>query len=408
MVFFVAPNYNGGMRLSSILQKKDRAQAILDDAVAHQEMAGVACSILLHGETVFSLSSGYANLEEKRPVKRDDIYHLFSMTKPITALAALLLIQDGRLSLTDPIERYLPTFAHPQVETKDGIVPSPRSVTVQDLLNMAGGLCYSWGESQNAQNVIALYKEMSERRRNGDKPMTTVEFASRVGQAPLAYAPGTSWAYSVSADVLGAVIEVASGQSFGSFLKQRIFTPLGMDETGFFVPAEKRFRLTQPYFTKDGDLVPFREESLGIAPNGEATGFESGGAGLYSTLPNMERLAQCLLRGGKDPQGNSVFQENTLRFFFAVQPMQPSVYQAFHHDCPGIPMGCHYSNFLRLMAKPQTPEDIPGECYCDGWQGAYLSVFTKDDLAIVALMGQCGHGTGPVNLKLKKLIFGSH
>ncbi len=211
-----------------------------------REFAGISLLYQEKEEEPVFLASGYADLDEKRPMTRDAIFHLYSQTKPITAAAALLLVQDGILDLYDPVAKFFPSFAHQTVQTVQGPVPASHPVTIRDLLNMTSGLVYPESRTQAETATGEVFADLL-KRLGTDQAMTTAEFADRLGRCPLQFDPSTDWQYGTSADVLGAVIEKASDLPLDVFMKERLFAPLGMKDTDFSVPEAKRTRLCSIY-----------------------------------------------------------------------------------------------------------------------------------------------------------------
>ena len=230
------------------------------------------------------------------PLESDNIFRIASMTKPITSVAVMMLYEEGHFFLRDPVGRYLPELADVRVArlseaTSADDVPTERArrpITIQDLLSHTSGLTYG---SFSDTVVDSLYR----RTRVGSQP-TLAEMMTELGELPQAYQPGTRWHYSLSTDVLGRLVEVVSGQSFDVFLRERIFDPLGMVDTGFHVPAPEQDRLTREY----GHQGPERTLTVG-----DTLGFKraptrfSGGGGLVSTAHDYARFAQMLLNGGE-------------------------------------------------------------------------------------------------------------
>ena len=262
----------------------NRMQEILEEAVAAKELAGGSLLVRQHGEELCYLQAGMADREKGEAVRRDHIYRLYSMSKPVTAAAAMVLFERGQLDLAEPVSRYLPEFSGQLVEENGRLVPAVREVTVKDLLGMTSGLMYNGNPGLTGAYVTELFRQVDERLLT-DQAMTTAEIAGALGKGPLAFQPGSSWLYGTSADVLGAVVEAAAGMTFGEFLKKNIFEPLEMKDTGFFVPEEKRDRLAAAYrLNAAGELERYTQNHLGIInAMDRQPAFESGGAGLVSS-----------------------------------------------------------------------------------------------------------------------------
>ncbi|HET6259940.1 serine hydrolase domain-containing protein [Pseudonocardia sp.] len=261
-------------------------------------LAGWTIAVSRRGRVAHLSHYGLADLEERRPVADDTIWRIYSMSKPITSVAALMLYERGALELTDPVSRYIPAFADMRVyqggsAASPGTVPATEPVRIWHLLTHTAGLTYGW---HHAHAVDEIYRAKG------------FEFGSPRGldlagacevwaQVPLLFQPGTEWNYSVATDVLGRVVEVASGQSLDAFFAEHVFRPLGMNDTGFSVPEDDVERLAALYGPNPaGGLL--RNRSMGDAAT-RAPAFLSGGGGLVSTAGDYHRFTQMLARGGE-------------------------------------------------------------------------------------------------------------
>jgi CubicO group peptidase (beta-lactamase class C family) len=285
-----------------------RIDAVMEKAVADGVMAGGQGMIARNGKLVYNHTWGMADREAGKPMSPDALYRIYSMTKPITAVALMMLYEEGLFLLEDPIGNYLPELQGLTVAQEDdagNLVrrPPARQPTIRDLLRHTAG--FSYGLFSNTA-VDELYLQ----QRLFESP-TLASFTQRLGTLPLLLEPGSRWHYSVAVDVQGRLVEVLSGQSFGEFLRSRIFEPLGMRDTFFVLPEEKRDRLTQLYspvgttmswnspwrFTTETQLVPADPEIT--RPYLDGSVFESGGAGLISSAEDYLRFALMLAGGGE-------------------------------------------------------------------------------------------------------------
>jgi len=261
------------------------------------QLPGAVLAIARRGRLVFHEAVGHLGADQAAPMPGDALFAIASMTKPVTGVAALMLWEEGRLGLADPVERFLPQFGNrrvavlnERVRTGQGpieTVPAARSITMLDLMRHTSGLTYG-GRGTTA--VHALYPTSSN---VAGASLDSTAFLEQLAAAPLLYQPGTVWDYGLSIDVIGLVVEALSGQTLGTFLQQRLFGPLGMADTGFQVPSDKVARLARP-LPRDPDtgtaqVVPDRAQALR---------FECGGGGLASTALDYLRFAQMLLGGG--------------------------------------------------------------------------------------------------------------
>ena len=383
---------------------KEKLQRVLDRAVEEKELAGGSVLVLKGGQEVCYAESGMADREEKRPVARDTIYRLYSMSKPITAAAVMKLVEDGLLDLAEPVSTFFPSFQKQMVEKDGRLVESCREVTVQHLLHMTGGLVYGGRGGLTGEYMDQLFEEM-DRRPLGESPMSTAEFGDLLGKAPLAFQPGQSWRYGTSADMLGAVVEAVSGKTFGEYLEENIFRPLGMVDTGFYVPEEKRSRLATAYEPdSQGNLVPYRGNHLGIInAMDRRPAFESGGAGLVSTADDYARFARMLLNGGQ-AGGVQVLHPGTVKFMTAgalsgVQ--EEALADYFTNLC-----GYSYSCLMRVLKDPGKARMLgnPGEYGWDGWLGCHFLNDPAAGLTFIFMMQKKDAGTTPLARKLRNVV----
>ena len=326
------------------------------------------------------------------------------MSKPVAGAAAMKLMEDGLLDLAQPVSEYLPSFENPMVEQDGRLVCADRQVQVRDLLNMTSGLVYNGDPGLAGKHADAVFAEQ-ERRLDTDHPMTTMELASRLGEGPLAFQPGSSWKYGTGADVIGAVVEAASGMRFGEYLEKTFFGPLGMKDTGFYVPEEKRDRLVTVYQADGrGGLVPYRGDHLGIL-NGmnRSPAFESGGAGLVSTADDYARFAQMLLNGG-ELDGVRVLQPRTVQFMTSGR-LTETQREAFERNFSNMP-GFEYGNLVRVMRTPERSATLnnEGEYGWDGWLGCYFANDPAADRTVLFMMQKTDAGLTPLVRKLRNVI----
>ncbi len=275
-------------------------QAYVDDG----RLAGVMTMVARRGQVVHWDAVGMRDLEAADPLEPDDIFRIFSMTKPVTSTAVMMLVEEGRIALDDPLSKFIPAFADVTVLTAAGErVPPNDAITIQHLLTHTSGLTYGFfGDSP----VDRLY--------NQSGVFVTAQgldnFAAGVASLPLLAHPGERWNYSVSTDILGRVIEVVSGQTFDQFVKTRILDPLDMQDTAFMVPADKRNRFTANYARQNGALQATDSPTDGQYTRPPA--WLSGGGGLTSTASDYIRFAQMLLQEG-ELDGVRILTADTVR-----------------------------------------------------------------------------------------------
>ena len=385
-------------------ETRKKLKGLMDKAVAEKELAGGCLLVRSHGEECCYLEAGMADVEAGKPIERDQIYRLYSMSKPVTGAAAMKLFEDGVLDLGQPVSAYLPSFQDSLVEQDGRLVKADRQIQVQDLLNMTSGLVYNGEAGLAGRHADEVFGELMDRLRT-DHPMTTRELAVRLGQGPLLFQPGSSWKYGSSADVLGAVIEAAADMPFGEYLKKSFFEPLGMKDTGFFVPEEKRERLVTAYRADGkGGLEPYRENHLGIFnAMDRKPAFESGGAGLVSTVDDYARFAQMLLNGG-ELDGARVLKPRTIDYMTSGA-LNGTQREAFVRNFPTMP-GFDYGNLVRVMKEPGkscTLNNV-GEYGWDGWLGCYFANDPAADMTILFMMQKTDSGLTPLVRRLRNVI----
>lgn len=382
---------------------KQWAQAIMDRYTQNGFCAGSSLLVLQHGEEKLYAQSGWADRENQIPVQRDTLFRLYSMSKPITGCAAMILLERGIIDLYEPVSQYLPGFKNCMVRGRGTPEPISRPVRIRDLLSMTSGLPYGDEETQAGKGALSLFAEIG-RRLHSETPMTTVEIANRMGENGLNFQPGERWMYGTSADVMGAVIEQASGMRFGEFLQKELFEPLGMKDTAFYVPEEKRARLTKVYEETENGAVPIHTEHLGVCcEQNSAPAFESGGAGLVSTLDDYAQFARMLRNGGRLGE-TVILQPSTVRFF-TTGSLEPWQEASFTSQFDGL-TGFTYGNFMRVMKDPGRAfiNAGCGSYGWDGWLGPYFANDPENDLTILMMLQRKDSGTVSMTRELINLI----
>jgi CubicO group peptidase (beta-lactamase class C family) len=296
-----------GLSVDSLNMADAKMQAYVDEG----KLPCVATLVIRDGKVVHRFTYGMADIEEGRPLTDDAIFRVYSMSKPITAAALMILYDEGKFQLDDPVAMYIPAFENTKVYVDGAIVDQQEPFTIRHLLTHTAGFTYGWGDSY----VDSLYRSLGSVGSWG--PKTLSEMVAILAGLPLKYQPGTTYEYSVALDVTGYLVEVLSGMTFDAFLQTRMFDPLGMDDTGFEVPEEESGRLAMIY-TPDAD-------SGGLKPVPDMTNevkqkvtLFSGGGGLVSTLDDYGKFGQMLLNGG-ELNGVRVLQESTVKLIMSDQ-----------------------------------------------------------------------------------------
>jgi len=271
-----------------------RINTIMDEYVASGQLAGTLTLVARHGKLVHSHCCGHADIESGQTMHDETLFRIYSMTKPITSVAMMMLYEENRFHLLDPVEKYLPALGNMKVLDRMGydgpeLVAADRSITVKDLLCHTSGLSYGFYQDTYVDH---LYRECPIL----DSNYSLSEFVDKLGDLPLAYHPGTRWNYSVSTDVLGHLVECLAEQPLDDFFRERILRPLGMNDTHFSVPEQDRGRFASVYGPSKDGMESI--DSCADSPFLEPSPFLSGGGGLVSTAPDYLKFAQFILNKG--------------------------------------------------------------------------------------------------------------
>lgn len=356
----------------------DAITALLKKDVADHVLPGAVLVIVRHGKVAYEQAIGSRDPQATAPMKADDIFRIYSMSKPITVVAALTLMEAGKLQLDDPVSKYLPLFTTMQVGVPDQaapdgmhLVPAERPITVQDLMRHSSGMTYGFfGDTP-------VKKAYQRAHMDADNP-DLATFVDRLAKQPLGYQPGTTWDYSYSIDVLGRVVEVVSGQSLYDYEKAHVLEPLGMTDTGFGVPdAARQDRIAEPFagdrnFGVDADFSDPRHPVR----------MQSGGGGMVSTARDYARFMQAMLAGGT-LDGQRVIGPATEKYMTSEQlgPVKPGPY---YLPGPGYGFGLGVAVRQTAGAAPY-PGDV-GDWYWGGAGGTYMWADPAKDLAVVFMM----------------------
>ncbi len=296
-------------------QRLARIGPVIKGEIERGQYPGAVILVVRKGKVVYFDSIGQLDPASGKPMTKDAIFRLYSMTKPYTSVAAMILMEEGRLRLTDPVSRYIPAFGKLEVSvastdpytgaTKYSNVPVDREITIQDLLRHTSGFVY--GSFTSHPKVKELYA-----KEGVDwKDVTPAEQIERLAKVPLAHQPGTTFEYSLSTDVLGRVIEVISGMPLSRFIQERIFTPLGMTDSAFIVPPDKRDRLAQPFAIDRATNTPINLLDVTVVQKNDA-----GGAGSVGTAADYARFLQMMINGGQ-LDGVRLLSRTTVKYMTA-------------------------------------------------------------------------------------------
>ena len=383
---------------------RSSAEKLIRQAVDKGDIAGASILVLIDGREVLYADAGMRDMENKVPMSRDTIFRLYSQTKPVTAAAAILLASMGVIDLSADIADYLPEFSK-QYVWKDGKkVPVSRRITVRDLLNMTSGLPYPFEGHPSGEKSGEVFWKTTRSLYEGE-PVTTRRFCEMMAEVPCCFEPGSEFQYGVGADLIGGIIDRVSGMSFGEFLHTYFLDPLDMTDTDFYVPKEKQARLAKVYeYGKDG-LTENKTDNLSMRYMRDIRpAFESGGAGLCSTVDDYAKFAGMLLNGGVH-EGRRIMPEYAVEYLIrgGIAPeLRRYLWQGWDWM-----RGYGYGNFMRVCEDENmtTLFSSKGEYGWDGWLGTFFSNEPKHGMTFLFGVQQTGIGmAGTLTRKLKNLV----
>jgi CubicO group peptidase (beta-lactamase class C family) len=383
-------------------QKLERVGGFFRDQVAQGKIPGAILLIQQHGKPVYHEFFGVQDVVSKQPMTDQTIFRLFSMTKAITSVAAMMLIDEGKLALEDPIAKYIPSFANVKVgvekNNEDGtktldLVPPNRPPTILDLMRHTSGITYGfYGDSlvRKAYAAANLY--------GGDFDLA--EFAERIAKLPLHDQPGSLWQYGHSTDVLARIMEIVSGKSLLEIEREKLLDPLGMKDTGFFVTdVEKQKLLAQP-MPNDSDFRVGRENNPAVPKK-----WQSASGGMVSTMSDFAKFAQMLLDGGKFER-KSYLSPKAFELMTTDHVGSGSGVGRDYFYFPGDGFGFGLGLAVRTdpgNTKPPPPGSL-GELKWDGASGCYFVIDRKQDMFFV-LLEQTPSQRQPIQKAIKQLIY---
>ena len=391
-------------------QRLAKINAALKKEVADGSFRGAVVMVARKGKLVYADAVGMQNASQ--PMQTDTVFRIYSMTKPLVSVAAMMLVEDGRIQLTDPVGKFLPGFDKMQVsvgnKTPEGMsystVAAERPMTVQDLLRHTSGLAY--GEiTQNAPvkeglEQAGLYRKDLDYEARGVTPQEQID---RLVKVPLAFQPGTTWHYSLASDVLGRVVEAASGKRLSEFLDERLFRPLKMRDTAFSVPQAKMARLAEPLENDRFSGRPNKLIDVSAPPKND-----SGGAGAVSTAADYLRFSQMLMNGGT-LEGTRLLSRTTVKLMtsdhlgsFIAQPVQPGELLL---GTKGYTFGLGFA--VRQADGVGGVPGSAGEFMWAGYAGTYFFVDPKESLTAVLMTQAPSPNRAYFRKMLKQLVYQS-
>jgi CubicO group peptidase (beta-lactamase class C family) len=359
-------------------ERLDRITQWLRDDIAKGVIPGAVLMIVRHGKVAYFESLGVLDPETKAPMSKDAIFRIYSMSKPITTAAVMMLYEQGKITLDEPIAKYIPQFKDMQVgvETKDAdgkakldLVAAKKPITIQDLLRHTSGITYGFfGDLMVKKAYVAAHVF--------DYKMNNAEFAERIAKLPLAFQPGTTWDYSHSTDILGRLVEVVSGKSLYQFEKENLLDPLGMPDTSFYVTdSAKQARVAEPFKTDRtiGADATFNDPRV-------AEKWESGGGGMVGTVADYARFLAMLANGGT-LDGRRYLGPKTVAYMTSDHTAGGIVPGPYYLPGPGYGFGLGFA--VRTEAGVATSAGSPGDYNWGGAGGTYFWVDPREDMFVV-------------------------
>ena len=380
----------------------ETVENLIKREIDNGNIVGASMLVIHKNREIYHNTFGYADKENKVLMKRDTIFRMFSMTKPITAVATMILAERGEIDLLDPVSKYFQEYKNQLVyNDNNDLEPAKREITISDLLNMTSGIPYP-DDTKSGKELGDMLRGFIKKREMGES-VTTQDYVRAIGKIPLLFQPGEKWSYGFSADILGGIIEIVSNKKFSEFLRDEIFLPLGMKDTGFFVPKEKRDRFAAIYRFDENEkfLKPFKESFLGEY-YGEDVAFESGGAGLVSTLDDYSKFAMMMINKGKY-NGVRILGRKTIEFMIKDKLTDKQKVDFTWDSIKGYGYGC-LMRILINQGEAGTNASL-GEFGWDGWTGNYIIMDPKEELIFMYFIQRCDSGVTPVVRKLRMAIY---
>jgi CubicO group peptidase (beta-lactamase class C family) len=371
-----------------------RLDAAMKKIVDDQQVAGLVTLLERHGKIVHFAAAGRQDVRKPDPLQKDSIFRIYSMTKPVTGVAMMMLYEEGKWRLDDPVARYIPELGRLKVYTgknDDGtpkLEDARRSMTMRELMTHTGGLGYVL----NAQNPVDKMIIDGNVLNAGAPLKTMIDGLSKI---PLLAQPGTRWSYSIAVDVQGYLVEKLSGQPFADFLRTRIFEPLGMKDTAFYIPKEKLSRFSEVHNGAGSALtVDTNRPDAAVVPLGP-----SGGGGLFSTAPDYARFCEMLLQGGQ-LNGVRLLAPRTVEMM-RTNHVNPDALKTM---APGVGWGMDFQVVMDAAAAGDSVSN--GTFTWFGIAGTWFWIDPVEDLAFVGMVGHSSLGTTrPIHGLSRSLVY---
>ena len=352
-------------------ERLERVNRVMNDYVDRGRVAGVVTLIARHGKVAHLQSYGSLDIEKNAPMQKDSIFRIASMSKAVTSVAALILMEEGKLLLSDPVSKFIPAYKNTTVaipppagaapDTPVAVVPAKREITVRDLLTHTSGVSYGSGPAEAQYKAAKIWMWYF-----ADKDEPILPVMERLASLPFDAQPGEKYVYGFNTDILGAVVEKASGMPLDEFFRTRVFEPLKMVDTSFFLPPAKRDRLAAVYLAKDGTIerAPDPQRGQGDYVDGPRKCL-SGGAGLLSTASDYARFLQMLVNGG-ELDGQRLLSPKTVELATSNH-----LGTLFNEGKTGFGLGFEIVEHVGRSGRPGSVGEF-------SWGGAYYTSYWAD------------------------------
>jgi CubicO group peptidase (beta-lactamase class C family) len=371
-------------------ERLERLHALIQQAVDRKEIAGAVTLLARHGKIVDYRAYGVRDLASGAPMTKDTIFRDYSMTKPVTGVAMMILNEEGKWLPSDPISKFIPEFAHLKVfkgldASGKMILEEPdHAPTMRELMTHTAGFTYGFGTTV----VDAMYRDQ-----HVLESKNLQEMIDKLAKIPLLYQPGTKWIYSMSMDIEGYIIEKLSGQTLPEFMREQIFEPLGMRDAGFYVPQDKRDRFASLYETgPEGNLIP-ASGCCGTGDYAKPPTMPSGGGGLVSTAEDYYRFAQMLGNAG-ELGGKRILAPSSVKLMSANHLAPNLLTGEFKNGTLTLRPGFGYGYNCAVLYDPLTADlpDGQGTFFWDGAAGTWFWVDPTNDIVFVGMIQRMGGG----------------
>jgi len=384
-------------------ERLQRLRTVMQEYADRGRVAGVVTYVARNGRVAHLEAAGMADIEAGREMRTDTVFRIASQTKALTSVAAMMLVEEGRIGLADPIARFLPAFekttvAVPGDDSSVKVVPAARAITIHDLLTHTAGISYGEGPARDRWKAAGIQGWYFADR---DEPVSAV--VERMASLPMDAQPGERFVYGYNSDILGVVVEKVSGMTLAEFFEKRITGPLGLEDTMFYLPPAQKDRLAAVYAAKDGGIVRATDPRLGQGHyvEGPRVGF-SGGAGLLSTARDYGRFLQALLDGG-EIDGVRLLSPKTIELM-TVNHVGPRLAEAWD-DRHGMGFGLGFDMVVDLGEYARH-----GSLGAWGWGGAYHTTYwvdPKEDLVALLMIQLLPAGDSDIQRTFRALVYQS-